>query len=195
MRRNCLTFLAIVAAGLVLGGTAFAQDDAKPPAKQPLVAPHNFYKQFLTPKIDSRLNGEIEAATEFTNPDANPWTRDVHTVNRIEKGALYAAKTAFKQYAIDSLKLNTWSVALPSAHTGVLSTSGDDGGMRLRFGISHLTPRADVMIPSAHGKVVFSADVRGRVATSFESHASTFSFGVSYDPVDNSAACSLVRRF
>lgn len=191
MRRTCLNVLAISAAGLISAASALAADDAK----QPAPAPRGFYQQFLAPKISSRLNGEIEAATEFTNRAANPWTRDTHTVGRIEKGALYAAKTALKQYAIDSLGLNARSFALPGTHLGGAGTPGDDGATRVRFGISHMTPRADVLIPSTHGRIVFSADVRGRVATSFESHASTFSVGVSYDPVDNSGACSLVRRF
>ena len=191
MRRTCLNVLAITAAGLISAGSALAADDPKPPK----VLPRGFYQQFLAPKISSRLNGEIEAATEFTNRAANPWTRDTHTVGRIEQGAIYAAKAALKQYAIDSLRLNAWSVAIPGTHLGGAGTSGDDGATRLRFGISHMTPRADVLIPSTHGRVVFSADVRGRVATSFESHASTFSVGVSFDPVDRSGACSLVRRF
>lgn len=192
MASRLLSRIGIVAAGIAFMGVAAADDIARkppPPSK-------GFYAKYLTPRMDSRLTGEIAAATEFMDRTANPWTKDYQTVGRIEKGAFRATKSALKQYAIHGMKLDAWSVPLGRGQeTGLGALRDDSGGVRLRFGISHLTPRADVLIPGANGRVVVTFDARGRLGTSFESHASNFSLGVGYDPSDNSGSFALTRRF
>ena len=189
MRLRCI---AIVAAGLALAGAAKAADQVKKRS----AAPHGFYERFLAPRMTSGLNGEVAAAALYANPAANPWTRDNGTVLRIEKDAIRATKSALKNYAIESLGIDTWSLPLfGGGGRGVGALKTDSGGTRLRFGFSHLAPRAEVLIPSAHGRVAFSADARGRLGTSFESVTSKFRFGVSYDAPSHSGTFSLTRRF
>jgi hypothetical protein len=192
MVRGSLYRIVIVAAGLALAGRASAVDaakDAPAPSK-------GFYAKYLTPRMNSRLDGEISAASAYTDPTANPWTRDDLTIARIERGARRAATGALKQYAIQSLQINAWSVPLFGAKdTGVDAFREESGGTRLRFGIAHFTPRADVTIPGANGRVVVSVDARGRLGTAFETPTAKLSFGVSYDPPTQSGAFSLSRRF
>jgi hypothetical protein len=195
MFRRCLRFLALLPAGLALAGTCAAADvnDAKKP---PPPVPRGFFQKFLSPTMSSRLDGEASAVAELTNPAANPWMRDEHTVTRIERGALYAATGALKQYAMHALQLDVLSIPVIGGNgIGVGAAPADTGGTRLRFGISHLTPRADLLIPSAHGRVVVSADARGRVSTSFDAPATKLNIGVAYDPLAHSGEFSLCRRF
>ena len=148
------------------------------------------------PRMTSGLNGEVAAAAFFANPTANPWTQDNGTISRIEKGAIRATTGALKRYAIEGLGIDAWSLPLfGGGGNGLGALKTDSGGTRLRFGFSHLAPRAEVLIPAAHGRVAFSADARGRLATSFESAASNFRVGVSYDAPAHSGTFSLIRRF
>jgi hypothetical protein len=192
MVRGSFHRIVIVAAGLALAQGAAAAEAAKePPAPS-----KGFYAKYLTPRMNSRLDGEITAATVYTDVAANPWTRDDQTVSRIERGARRAATGALKRYAIQSLQLSTWSVPLFGAKdAGVDAFREESGVTRLRFCIAHLTPRADITIPGANGRVVVSLDARGRLGTSFETPAAKISFGVSYDPPTQSGAFSLSRRF
>jgi hypothetical protein len=184
--------MAMAAAGLALASAVEAADQVK---KRP-TAPRGFYERFLAPRMASGLNREVQAAAFFANPTANPWTQDNGTVLRIEKGAIRATTGALKQYAIESLGIDTWSLPLFGGKgTGIGALKTDSGGARLRFGFSHLAPRAEVLIPAAHGRVAFSADARGNIATSFQSANSSFRFGVSYDAPAHSGTFSLVRRF
>ncbi len=192
MVRTTARWIAVAAAGLALCGAAEAADRVK---KRP-ITPQGFYEKFLAPRMTSGLNCEIQAAAFFANPTANPWTQDNGTVLRIEKSAIHATTGALKQYAIESLGIDTWSLPLfggKGSGLGALKT--DSGGTRLRFGFSHLAPRAEVLIPAAHGRVAFSADARGNIATSFESVAKNFRVGVSYDVPSHSGTFSLIRRF
>ena len=192
MVRTAARWTAMVAAALALASAVEAADQVK---KRP-AAPQGFYAKFLAPRMTSGLNGEVQAAAYFANPAANPWTRDNGTVLRIEKGAIRATKSALKRYAIESLGIDTWSVPLFGGNgSGLSALKTDSGGTRLRFGFSHLAPRAEVLIPAAHGRVAFSADARGRLATSFESVTSNFRVGVSYDAPAHSGTFSLIRRF
>jgi len=192
MARARILPLAIVLAGLAISQAAISAE----PVKKPYVAPRGFYANFFAPKMTTNLTGQVAAAAAYTDPSANPWTRDDKTVHRIEQSAIYAAKSSVKKYAIAAFRLDAWSIPLVGGGgAGVDALKTESGGTRLRFGISHLTPRADVMIPSARGNVVFSADVRGRVSTSFESHAYNFSLGASYDTPEHSGTFTLSRRF
>jgi hypothetical protein len=192
MVRATARWTAILAAGLALAGSADAADKAK----KPPVAPHGFYAKFLAPRMTSRLNGEFQAASYFASPTANPWTRDNGTVLRIEKEAIRATTSAVKRYAIESLGIDAWSLPLFGGNgTGLGALKTASGGARLRFGFAHQAPRAEVLIPASHGRVTFSADARGRLATSFESSASNFRVGVAYDAPAHAGSFSLIRRF
>ena len=186
--------IAIIAAGLALAAAAEAADDMK--IKKPPAAPRGFYEKFLAPRMTSGLNGEAQAAAFFANPAANPWTQDNETVSRIEKGAIRATKSALKRYAIESMGIDAWSLPLAGSRgRGLDALKTESGGTRLRFGISHLAPRAEVLVPATHGRVAFSVDARGRLATSFESTAANFRLGVSYDVPGHAGSFALIRRF
>jgi hypothetical protein len=172
--------ILILAAGLILAGPADAADVVK---KKLRLAPRGFLETFLTPRMDTKLDAEFQAAQHFTNPAANPWTRDDATVSRVEKRAIRATKSALKRYAIESLGIDAWSLPLAGGRgTGLDSLKTDSGGTRLRFGFSHLAPRAEVLIPVEAGRVSFSADAMGRMTTSFEMGSSRFRVGASVDP-------------
>jgi hypothetical protein len=193
MVRTTTRWIAMMAAGLALAGAANAADDKV--KKRPSVQ-HGFYSRFLAPRMTSGLNGEASAAAYFASPTANPWTQDNGTVSRIERSAIHATTGAMKRYAIESLGIDTWSLPLfGGGGNGMHPLKTDSGGTRLRFGFSHLAPRAEVLIPATHGRVAFSFDARGRLATSFESSASNFRVGVSYDAPAHAGTFSLIRRF
>jgi hypothetical protein len=146
--------------------------------------------------MTSRLNGEFSAAAEFANPAANPWTRDDQTVSRIQRDAIGATKRALKQYAIASLHIDAWSLPLSKTGGSSFGSVGNEfSRARLKFGISHLAPRADVLIPSAHGNASFSVDARGGLGASFQSKASNFSLGLSYNVPAHAGWFSISRTF
>jgi hypothetical protein len=186
-------WIAMIVGGLALANGASAADDQ---VKKRPVAPRGFYAKFLEPKMASRMSGEISAAAEIANPAANPWTRDDGTVTRVEKGAIRATTSALKKYAIESLGIDGWSLPLVrGAGSGLDAFKSDSGGMRLRFGFAHMAPRAQVLIPVNAGRVAFSADLRGRLGATFDSEASNFSLGVSFDAASRAGTFSLSRRF
>lgn len=179
------------------GGTVHAADDKANPVSKVRFVPRNFYSSYLAPRMDSRLQGEAAAAAEYANPLANPWTRDHDTVQRVEASVIRAGKKAVKRYVLDSLGITSWSI--PLFETGKLSgapgAAGGDSRARLRFGVSHLTPHAELTIPAAYGRVGLSADARGAVGATFESRSYTFRFGVAIDPREHTGAITLGRRF
>ena len=200
-RHHCI---AILTAGLVLATTARAADEVKKPAtpsatteelKKTAVPPTGFYRKFLEPRMTSKLTGDVASAAEFADRSANPWTRDDQAVSRIQKNAISATKRALKQYAIASLRVDAWSVPLFKTGSGFGTVGGQDSRARLRFGISHMTPRADIQIPSGRGNASFSIDARGAMDMSYESKASNFGLGVSYDVPAHTAFFTLSRRF
>lgn len=207
MLRVRLHPMALLLAGTMLATGAMAGDEIKTPVaataaatsnaiKMPVVPPTGFYRKFFEPRMSSRLNGEFSAAAEFANPGANPWTRDDQTVSRIQRDAIGATKRALKQYAIAGLHIETWSLPLSKAGgSGFGSVGNDSSRARLRFGISHLAPRADVLIPSARGNASFSFDARGGMGASFQSKASNFSLGVSYSVPAHAGSFSISRTF
>src|SRR5580765_7200968 len=158
-----------VAAGLLLTGTVVLADDHGSLPSQALapgeVAPSStFLNRVIMPRVDSKLRGSSAAALDFatfrTNPLANPWTRDRAAVEQVGTLALNATKDAVKRYAIDRLGLANWSLPLAgSKGTGVASLRTDSGGTRLRFGIAHMAPKAELMIPSGNtGRITFGLD-------------------------------------
>lgn len=162
---------------------------------------HSFLSGYLTPDMDSRLQGQTAAAIEFANPAANPWTRNEDTVHRVRVEALRAGKTAAKNYILDSLGISNWSIPLfTTSKAGMPALMTPDGQIRddrarLRFGISHLAPRAQLMIPVTYGHVGIAADARGSFDASYESHSYTFRVAFGYDPRENTSTLTLGRRF
>ena len=86
MSRVRLHQMALLMAGLMLATGAVAGEEAKKPAP----APTGFYKKFFAPQMESKLGGDLDAAVEFVNRDANPWTRNDDTVMRVQRNAISA---------------------------------------------------------------------------------------------------------
>ena len=192
MLRMCLLAMVWVAAGMAWAGGARAADEVKPPKAEP----QSFFAKYLAPRMDSRLSGEFDAATRFANPSTNPWTRDDATVSRVQRQAIRATTSAVKRYAIERLGLDAWSLPLiRGTRTGLDALRTDSGGPRLRFGFSHMAPRAEILIPVTSGRVGVSADARGRVGINFETPASSLRFGATFDPRDHSGSFGLTSRF
>lgn len=187
-----------MAAGLVFAGLTNAADVSGRPddAKKTKLAPHGFFAKYVAPRMDIRLSSEVQAAVFLTNPGANPWTQDDGTVSRVGRQAIRATKGAMKNYAIQSLGIDQWSIPLVGGSgRGLDALKTDSGGPRLRFGFSHLAPRAEVLFPVNDGRVAFSADVMGRVGANFETPSSTFRVGATVDPGDHSGTFGLTCRF
>lgn len=198
MNRKVLLGIAAGCAVILLArGTVHAADEKLDAAARVRFAPRSFYKSYLAPRMDSRLQGEAAAADEYANPAANPWTRDHKTVERIEAGAIKAGKKALKRYFLDSLRIDSWSI--PLFETGKAGGSpgmaARDSRARLRFGVSHLTPRAELSIPVNYGRVGLRADVRGAMDVSFESQSYTFRVDASVDPREHIGTITIGRRF
>jgi len=171
----------------------------QPPAKLSVVAVRaapGFYTSFLAPRLDARLHNETEAALDFANHGANPWTRDAESVGRVERGAIHATTGALKRYAIERFELDDWSIPLiGGGGSGLAALRTDAGGTRLRFGFAHMAPRAEVLVPSHDGRLALSVDTRGRLGASFETISSTFRFTAAVDPESHEATMGLIRRF
>jgi hypothetical protein len=152
-----------------------------------------FMNSFLAPRLNSRLGGLRAAVTEFSDPNANPWTRTWETQDDVRRNATSAAKSAAKRYALERLNLAGWSLPLGGSHEkGVAAFRTESGGPRLRFGFSHLAPRVDVLFPLQNGKIAFSADPLGRVGTSYEAPGGRLRFGLALDPRDHTATFGLL---
>jgi hypothetical protein len=198
MTSRWFRWIVMAAAGLTLAGSSYAADDSVQPieAKKPKVVPHGFFSRYVAPQMDARLTGETQAAVFLTNPAANPWTRDDGTVARVGRTALRATKGAMKRYAIESLGINAWSVPLfGGTGTGMDALRTDSGGARLRFGFSHLAPRAEVLLPVDAGHVSLSADALGRVGATFETPSTNFRVGASVDPRGHDGTFTFSCRF
>jgi hypothetical protein len=192
MLRLRLRWIVLVAAGLVLAGAVNAADEAT----KPKAAPRGFLEKFLAPRMETRLSGEVQAADHFANPAANPWTTDQGTVSRVERGAIRATKGAVKRYAIESLGIDSWSLPLSGGTgSGLDALKTESGGTRLRFGFSHMAPRAEVLIPVNFGNVAVSADAAGRMGASFEMPSSSFRVGASVDPRAHEGSFAVSCRF
>ena len=198
MASRWFRWIVMAAAGLALAGRSYAAGDPKQPddAKKPKVEPHGFFSRYVAPRMDARLNGEVQAALFLTNPTANPWTTDRGTVSRVGRSAINATTGAMKLYAIESLGINAWSVPLfGGTGTGLDALKTESGGARLRFGISHSAPRAEVLLPVDAGHVALSADAMGRVGATFETPSTNFRLGASFNPRGHDGAFSLTCRF
>src|SRR5262245_6303492 len=195
-----------VAAGcasiLLARGTVHAAEEKMQEIKKIRSSQRSFLNNYLAPRMESRLAGQAQAADAYANPDANPWTRDHETVRRVESEAIRAGKKAIKKYLVDSLRIDTWSIPLfetgKRAGPGPVGVGGGmngDSRARLRFGVSHLTPKAELTIPATYGRVAVGADARGAVNATYESHSYTFRVDVSYDSREHTGMFLLGRRF
>ena len=156
-----------------------------------------FFHSYLAPRMSARLSGSRAAVvTEFGLPSANPWTRADNTEDDVRRGAVRAMKGAVKRYALERLNLTGWSLPLRSGSVrGAAAFRTESGGPRLRFGFSHLSPRAEVLLPVDSGRVSVSADLFGRVGTSFETPNSRLRVGAYVDPRERAATASLGISF
>lgn len=206
MIRPATRWIVTAAAGVALvAGSARADETRRVPAAQrpvlgaariPAITSPSFYTSFLAPRIDARLHDESAAALDFTDPAANPWTRDAAAVERVERDTIRATRGALKRYAIERLGVDTWSLPLTrSAGGGLSALRTSTGGPRLRLGFAHLAPRAEVLLPTDGGRVAVSLDALGRVGASFETPTSDVRLGVSIDPMAHTGTLGLTRRF
>ena len=196
--------LGTLAAGTVLVARGALADDAKivpsPPElvrREPAKKSTSFLVRYLAPSVDARLRDSTDAALDFVNRAGNPWTHDPLAVGRVEQNALSATSRAFRRYAIERLGLDAWSLPLTGGMGGrgldALRSSND--GPRLRFGISHLAPKAEVSIPTGGARFAVSLDARGRIGMTFERASGSLRLGATLDPVDHDATLGLIRRF
>ncbi len=190
MARISLRSIAMLAAGLAAAvGPARAEEVKKPAVK------HGFYAVYLTPAMTARLHREAVPAIDFANHHANPWTRDVTTVDRVELGALRATKRAVKRYAIARLRIDRWTVPLTRAGGAMDARLTGARGTRLRFGVSHMAPRADVLIPVTTGRVAVSVGAKGQLDAMYETTSYRFRVWASYDVRHRAATFGLSHYF
>jgi hypothetical protein len=159
-----------------------------------------FGEAYLKPRMMAVFPLENTLATaDLRNPSSNPVARDPATLARVQKGATRAIKGALKTYAIEGIGINRWTIRLTNREgeqqQAKAASLDDTGGVRIRFGVSHLAPRADLLIPVDAGRVVVGADARGNVRTIFEPAASRLRVAADYDVPGHLATVRLGMRF
>jgi hypothetical protein len=158
-----------------------------------------FGEAYLKPRMMAVFPLENTLATaDLRNPSSNPVVRDPATLARVQKGATRAIKGALKNYAVEGLGINRWTIRLTNREGEQQAASGADDrdrDVRVRFGVSHLAPRADLLIPFDAGRVVVGADARGNVRTIFEPAASKLRVAADYDVPGHIATVRLGMRF
>lgn len=191
---------ALLATGLLPCGRAALAGDREPgPALQPatLAPKHSFFEAYLNPKMAASL-GDQRAflTTGVMHGEAQDWTHDPDSIERVEERAKSALKSAVKRYALEKLDVDRWSIPLFGGGRDASAIgAGDAPGTRLRFGISHMAPRAEVLVPLASGRFSFGADARGRVATSFQSDRRGLRVTGALDPGEKSATFGVTFGF
>ena len=195
--RLTLLGVALAAWGGVRAGDERLHVAPAPPGTPPSES-SSFFHSFLAPRMSARLGGARAAvATEFANPNANVWTRSTgDTEDRVRRGAIHATKSALKKYALERLNLTGWSLPLGSGQPrGVAAFRTESGGPRLRFGFSHRSPRAEVLLPVDRGNVSVSADLFGRLGASFGTPGGGVRVGAYLDPKERTATAGLTVSF
>ena len=200
MIRRPVCTIALAAAALAAAGGVCVADDRPGLSPSPPAPPSEsstFFHSFLAPRMSARLSGSRAAVvTDFGLPNANPWTRASDTEDEVRRGAVRAMKGAVKRYALERLNLTGWSLPLRSGNArGAAAFRTDSGGPRLRLGFSHLSPRAEVLLPVDKGRVSVSADLFGRVGTIFETPNSRLRVGTYVYPREHEATASLSVSF
>jgi hypothetical protein len=134
------------------------------------------------------------AGTNFGVPASTVWARDPATVSLVEGHTIRSMGDAFKAYALEQLGVDRWSIPV-AGRAGRAADSGPSDGVRFRFGVSRLTPRADLLIPAGSGRVALSVDARGRFRGSFEPASSKLRVVADADPSARTATVGLSARF
>lgn len=191
--------LPLLAAILLAAGSARAEELPKLAAPSlpagadaPAPVKRGFITHYLTPQIDRQLAADEHAAVESADRFANPWLRDTGTASRIGHDAVRATGHALKNWALDRLDLQSLGFTM----TGRAPASTPFGEhASVRFGFAHMAPRAEMLFPSARGKFRFSADLRGRLATGFDTPTGGLRFGVTLDPLRHGGTIGLTKTF
>jgi hypothetical protein len=179
------------------GATGSALPVALQRLKLNYVPTRGFYESHLAPRMSYGLRDEIAPAAEGSAiPTSNVWARDLDSARRVQRHSIRTIGGAVKGYLIERLGIASWSLPLAGGNVrGVAAPGRDAGAMRLRLGFSHLAPRADLLIPVSVGRVVVSADARGRVGTTFEPKTSRLRLAADVDVPEHAAAVRLSVRF
>jgi hypothetical protein len=136
------------------------------------------------------------ATADLRNPSSNPVMTDPAALALVEKGAIRAITGALKNYAIEGLGIDRWSLRLKggSGHSRV-APADESRGVRFHLGFSRLAPRADLQIPVTAGRVVVSADVRGHLRATFEPNSSKLRLAADVDVPEHFATVRLSLQF
>jgi hypothetical protein len=163
---------------------------------QPVPSTKNeFYRGYLARRVSALFSDEkMVSAADLANPASRPWTGDPATRQHLENLGIRAIGDAVKQFAVDRLGIDRWSLPLTGRRGG--ATAVDDAPrVRFRLGISRMAPRADLLIPVTAGRVAVSADARGRIGTTFEPASSTLRVEADVYVRERTATVGLSLRF
>lgn len=203
MTRRLARFLSVIAAAALavcpLCRAAERPVRRAPERKAPVAvqAPRDFLNGYLAPTMRKDLADDSAAFTRAqAGPLANPWTRDPAAGAAIGHDAFGALKGAVKNYLIEKLDVASWSLPLVGRRgdAGPVHRA-DRSGTRVRFGVAHMAPKAEIVVSSARGRFAFSADARGRVGTSFETPSSRLRISAGIDSLAHDATFGLAARF
>jgi hypothetical protein len=154
-----------------------------------------FYEGYLARRVSALYGDEkTVSASDLANPASRPWTGDPATAQHLENLGMRAIGDAVKQYAVERLGIDRWSLPLTGRRGGAAAVD-DAPRLRFRLGISQMAPRADLLIPVAAGRVAVSADVRGRIGTTFEPTSSALRVAAGVDVRGRTATVGLSLRF
>jgi hypothetical protein len=183
---------------LVIGaGPAPVRSGAQPRLMPQYIRAKSFYESYLALPMSHGLRDETGPAAEaFTVPTASFWARDLVTVQRVEGRSIRAVERSLKGYVIERLGIERWSLPLFGGGGRNSTPPGREAGAtKLRFGFSHMAPRADLLIPAGGGRVTVSADARGRLGTTFEPATSRLRIAADVDVPERTAVARLSVRF
>jgi hypothetical protein len=189
----------LAAAGLLLAAGAACAEEQGPP-KLPVgheSEARSFLHAFLAPRMAARLGGDPAGrAADPTDPAAKVWMQDTGASSRVGRTAISAATSAIQNYALERLNVDSWSIPLlhRPGTTGIGNAAGATGP-RLRFGIAHMSPRAEVVVSAGDGRFAFSADLRGNLAASFETAGAHVRLAASVDVPGRNTSVFLSKRF
>jgi hypothetical protein len=187
------------ATGILLAGGAACAEDPGPPK---LLIGHeseakSFLHAFLAPRMAARLGDDPAGrAADPADSAAKAWMQDTGASSRVGRSAISAATSALQNYALEKLNVDAWSI--PLLHKGSAEDNGGPAGAtgpRLRFGIAHMSPRAEVVMPAGDGRFAFSADLRGNLAASFETSGAKLRLAASVDIQGRNSGVTLSKRF
>ena len=194
---NSRTWILTALALVVLAPCNAADPTLPPSLRQPaptFTAHRGFYETELAPRMSAERHDDLRVAANFGIPEATVWARDPATVALVEGHTIRSIGDAFKGYALEQLGIDRWSFPV-AGRSGRAAVSGPPAGVRLRFGISRLAPRADLLIPAGAGRVALSVDAHGRFQASFEPVSSRIRFAADADVPARTATVGVSARF